>query len=58
MNEANSRSIGRTILAGIVLLIAGWLLLKFVLGFVVWLATVAIVIAAIVAVVWAVRVLL
>jgi len=58
MNEANSRPIGRTIFAGLILLIAGWVLLKVVFGVVVWLATVAIVIAAIVAVIWAVRVLL
>jgi uncharacterized protein (DUF983 family) len=58
MNEANSRPIGRTILAGVILLVAGWVLLKVVLGVVVWLATVAIVIAAVLAVIWAVRVLL
>jgi hypothetical protein len=58
MNEANSRPLGRTILAGLVLLIAAWILLHFVIHFVVWLASVAVVIAAIVAVIWAVRVLL
>ena len=57
MNEANSRPIGRTILAGFVLLVAVWFLFKFVLGFVVWLASVAVVVLAIVAVVWALRVL-
>jgi hypothetical protein len=45
--------IGGKLLAGAVLLIAGWILLKFVLGFVAWLATVAMVIIAIVAVLWA-----
>lgn len=58
MNEAPSRPIGRTILAGLVLLIAVWFLFKFVLGFVVWLASVAVVVLAIAAVVWALRVLL
>jgi hypothetical protein len=58
MNEANSRPLGRTILAGLVLLLAAWVLLHFVIHIVVWLASVAIVIAAIVAVIWAVRVLL
>jgi hypothetical protein len=45
--------IGGKLLAGAVLLIAGWILLKFVLGFVAWLATVAMVIIAVVAVLWA-----
>jgi hypothetical protein len=45
--------IGGKLLAGVVLLIAGWILLKFVLGFVAWLATVAMVIIAVVAVLWA-----
>ena len=45
--------IGGKLLAGVVLLIAGWLLLKFVLGFIAWLATVVMVLVAIVAVVWA-----
>jgi hypothetical protein len=45
--------IGGKLLAGVVLLIAGWLLLKFVLGFIAWLATVVVVLVAIVAVVWA-----
>lgn len=45
--------IGGKLLAGAVLLIAGWILLKFVLGFVAWLATVAMVILAVVAVLWA-----
>jgi hypothetical protein len=51
------RSFGRTVVAGLVLLIAAWVLLKVVLGVVVWLATVAAVIVAIVAIVWALRVL-
>jgi hypothetical protein len=58
MNEANSRPIGRTIIAGLILLVAAWVLLHFVIHFVVWLASVAVVIAAIGALIWAVRVLL
>jgi hypothetical protein len=50
--------IGGKLLAGAVLLIAGWLLLKFVLGFLTWLATVVIAILALVAVVWALNRLL
>ena len=45
--------IGGKLLALVVLLIAGWLLLKFVLGFVMWVATVVIAIVAVVAVLWA-----
>ncbi len=51
------RSIGRTLLAVVVIVIAGWLLLHFLAGLVVWLATVLIVVAAIAAIVWAVRVI-
>ena len=50
--------IGGKLLAGAVLLIAGWILLKFVLGFLTWLATVIIAILAIVAVFWAINRLL
>jgi hypothetical protein len=56
--EHKQRSFGRTVVAGLVLLVAAWVLLKVVLGVVVWLATVAAVIIAIVAIVWALRVLL
>ena len=45
--------IGGKLLAGAVLLIAGWLLLKFVIGLLTWLATVVIAILAVVAVLWA-----
>jgi hypothetical protein len=45
--------LGGKLLAGVVLLIAGWLLLKFVLGFVMWIATVVIAIIAVIAVLWA-----
>ena len=46
-------NIGGKLLAGLVLLVAGWILLKFVLGFLTWLATVVVVIVAIGAVLWA-----
>ena len=45
-------------LAVLVLLLAAWFLLKVVVGFVAWLATVVVVIVAAVAVIWALRVLL
>jgi len=45
-------------LAVVVLAIAAWLLLKFAIGFVAWLATVVVVIVAAIAVIWALRVLL
>jgi hypothetical protein len=58
MNESSSRSIGRTVAAGLVLLVAAWLLLHFVIGIVTAIASVLIVVVAIVALVWALRVLL
>ena len=50
--------IGGKLLAGAVLLIAGWILLKVVIGAVMWLATVVIAIAAAIAVLWALNRLL
>ncbi len=50
--------IGGKLLAGAVLLVAGWILLKFVLGLLTWLATVVIAIVAVVAVLWALNRLL
>lgn len=57
-NEHQSRSVGRTILAVLVMVVAVWFLLHFLIGFVVWLATIAVIGLAVVAVVWALRVLL
>jgi hypothetical protein len=51
-------NIGGKLLAGAVLLIAGWILLKVVLGFIAWVATVVIALIAIVAVFWALNRLL
>ena len=50
--------VGAKLLALAVLLVAGWILLKVVIGFVTWVATVVIVIGAILAVLWAVNRLL
>jgi hypothetical protein len=58
MNESSSRSLGRTVVAGLVLLIAAWLLLHFVIGIVTAIASVLVVVLAIVAIIWALRILL
>jgi protein-S-isoprenylcysteine O-methyltransferase Ste14 len=60
MNEssARSRSIGKTVVAGLVVLIAGYVLLKIVIGIAVAIAGTVAVILAIVAIIWALRVLL
>jgi accessory gene regulator protein AgrB len=58
MNEPHSRSIGRTILAVLVLVVAAWFLLHALIGIVAWLAGVAVVVVAVVAVIWALRILL
>ena len=51
-------NLGGKLLALAVLLIAGWILLKFVFGLIAWVATVAIAIAAVIAVLWAINRLL
>ncbi len=56
--EKSGPSILSRALAVIVLAVAAWLLLKFAIGFVAWLATVVVVIVAAIAVIWALRVLL
>lgn len=55
MNEPHSRSIGRTILAVLVLVVAGYFLLPTLVG---WLITIIVVVLAVVAVIWALRILL
>jgi hypothetical protein len=55
MEESTSPSFGRRVLAVVVLAIAAWILFKFAFGFIAWLATVIVVIAAIAGVVWAIR---
>jgi hypothetical protein len=55
--EETSPSFLRRVLAVVVLAIAAWILLKFAIGALVWLATVIVVVGAIVAVVWALRTL-
>jgi ABC-type glycerol-3-phosphate transport system permease component len=58
MNESQPRSIGRTVLAALVLVLAGWILLKFIFHFVAFLFFIVLVGLAVTAVVWALRVLL
>jgi hypothetical protein len=57
MNESSHRSIGRTVLAGLILLVAGWILLSVVIHIVAALFVPILAIAAIVAIIWAYRVL-
>ena len=57
MNESSSRPLGRTVVAGLILLVAAWVLLHFVIGIVTALASVLVVVLAIVAIIWALRVL-
>ena len=45
--------IGGKLLAGVVLVIAGWILLKIVFGFLSWAVTIVLAIAAVFAVIWA-----
>lgn len=54
---SSSSSFGMKVLAIIVLAVAAWVLLKFAIGIIAGLATVIVVVLAIVAVVWAVRTL-
>jgi hypothetical protein len=59
MNESSARSsIGKTAIAGLVVLIVGYVLLKIVIGFAIFLATIVAVVLAIGAVIWALRILL
>jgi uncharacterized membrane protein len=57
MNETSSRSLGRTVIAGLILLVAAWVLLHFVIGIVTAIASILVVVLAIVALIWALRVI-
>jgi uncharacterized membrane protein YccC len=50
-------SLGRRAVALLVLLIAGWILLKVVIGLIAGLATVIVIVVALVAIIWAWRIL-
>jgi hypothetical protein len=58
MNGSSSRSFARGVVAALVLLVAGWLLLGLVIHFVSFLFSTALFVIAVIAVVWALRVLL
>jgi hypothetical protein len=57
-SEPKHRSFLSLVVAGLVLVLAGWFLLHFLIGIATFLVTVIVVVAAIVAVIWALRVLL
>ncbi len=58
MNESSSRSIGRTVVAVLVLLVAAWVLLGFVVHIVSFLFSTVVLVLAVVAVLWALKILL
>jgi hypothetical protein len=58
MNESSGRSFGRTAIAALVLLVGAWLLLGVIIHVVGFILSTAVLIAVVVAVVWALRVLL
>lgn len=58
MNESSSRSFGRTAVAALILLVAAWVLLHFVIGILSFLFSGLLLIVAVVAVIWALRVIL
>jgi hypothetical protein len=58
MNESSNRSFGRTVVAALVFLVAAWLLLGVIVHIVSFLFSTLLLIVAVVAVVWALRVLL
>jgi hypothetical protein len=57
MKESSGRSLGRTAIAALILLVAAWILVKVVVGIVAALFFPIVAILAIVALVWAYRVL-
>jgi hypothetical protein len=58
MNESSSKSFGRTAVAALVFLVAAWLLLGVIVHVVSFLFSIAVLVIAVVAVVWALRILL
>ncbi len=58
MNESSPRSFGRTVVAALIFLVAAWLLLGFIIHIVSFLFSTLIFVVAVVAVIWALRVLL
>jgi hypothetical protein len=55
---SSSRSIGRTVLAGLIVLVAAYVLLRVVIGIALAIAGPVVLILAVIALIWALRVLL
>jgi hypothetical protein len=58
MNESSSRSFGRTALAALVFLVAAWLLLGVIVHVLSFVFSTVLLVVAVVAVIWALRILL
>jgi uncharacterized membrane protein len=58
MNESSSRSFGKTALAALVFIVAVWLLLGVIVHVLSFLFSTVLLVVAVVAVIWALRVLL
>jgi hypothetical protein len=58
MDDSSSRSFGRTAVAALVLLVAGWLLLGVIIHVLSFLFSTVLLVVAVVAVIWALRILL
>jgi hypothetical protein len=58
MNESSSRSFGRTVVAALIFLVAAWLLLGVIVHVISFLFSTLLLVVAVVAVIWALRVLL
>ena len=56
-NESSSPSLGKMLVAGLILVVAVWLLLHVVIHLVVFVASIAVVVLAVGALIWALRVL-
>jgi hypothetical protein len=58
MNESSSRSFGRTVVAALVFLVAAWLLLGVIVHVLSFIFSTLLLVVLVVAVIWALRVLL
>jgi hypothetical protein len=58
MNDSSSRSFGRTVVAAMIFLVAAWVLLGLIIHVVSFILSALVLVAAVIAVVWALRVLL
>jgi uncharacterized membrane protein len=58
MNESPPRSFGRTVVAALVLLVGAWLLLGVIVHVISFLLSTLVFVLAVIAVIWALRVLL